>query len=281
MGFKGLLNMKTDGIPAKLGYYVFDLFDPQNMLIKLENGVIPITISKTTWKPGPIECYYSGPLTTLKLLYVDTIQCDSVHIICERPCIASWSMDILRRREAIEIFTGGFGIGNAVKPLVDAQCEDSSRENEESDIKRYLDGIEHIFNRLKTLKSDFDEILKKARTSYPASVEFEGWQKNLIDLVVDDNMDCDASMNMPLAKSGGTKQASTSDSWQGVMEGAQDIVETPTQFFSHVEIIKRVEKAIKVYEKLQMLDFSLGLTQELGEVADAKENDPNRKCCGS
>ncbi|KVH88204.1 hypothetical protein Ccrd_024406 [Cynara cardunculus var. scolymus] len=203
MGFKGLLNMKTDGIPAKLVYYVVDSFDPQNMLIKLENGVIPITvkkiydvigapigeatldslvndnceISKTRWKPVPIECYYSGPLTTLILLYVDTIQCDVVRIICERPCIVSWSMDILRRWESIEIYTGGFGIGNVVEPLVDAQREDRSRENEEIDIKRYLDEVEHTFNMLKPLKSDFDEILKKGRTRYPASVEFDVWQK--------------------------------------------------------------------------------------------------------
>ncbi|KVH96500.1 hypothetical protein Ccrd_001413, partial [Cynara cardunculus var. scolymus] len=46
MGFEGLLNMKTDGIPAKLGYYVVDSFDSQNMLIKLENTVIPITVKK-------------------------------------------------------------------------------------------------------------------------------------------------------------------------------------------------------------------------------------------
>ncbi|KVH94959.1 hypothetical protein Ccrd_002973 [Cynara cardunculus var. scolymus] len=156
----------------------------------------------------------------MKFLYVDNIQCDVVHIIRERPCITSWSMDILRRRESIEISTGGFRIGNVVEPLVDAQREDRSRENEEIDIKRYLDEVEHTFNMLKTLKSDSDEILKKGMTRYPTSMEFDVWQKKLIDLVVNDKMDCDASMNMPIAKSCGTKQASTSDLWQGVTRGA-------------------------------------------------------------
>ncbi|KVH99382.1 hypothetical protein Ccrd_022387 [Cynara cardunculus var. scolymus] len=158
----------------------------------------------------------------MKLLYVDTIQCDVVHIIWERPCIASWSMDILRRRESIEIPTGGFGIGNVAEPLVDAQREDRSRENEEIDIK------------------------------------------------------CDTKMNMSVAKTCGTKQASTSDAWQGVMGGAQEIVETLTQFFSNPETIEGVDKTIKVYEKLQMSDFSFGLTQEFDDVSDLKENAPNR-----
>ncbi|KVI07850.1 hypothetical protein Ccrd_013785 [Cynara cardunculus var. scolymus] len=60
------------------------------------------------------------------------------------------------------------------------------------------------------------------------------------------------------------------------MDGAQEIVETPTQFFSNPETIKGVDKIIKVYEKLQMPDFSLGLTQEFEEVVDPKENAPNR-----
>ncbi|KVH99472.1 hypothetical protein Ccrd_022294 [Cynara cardunculus var. scolymus] len=46
MGFEGMLNMKTDGIPAKLGYYVVDSFNSKNMMIKLENGVIPVTVKK-------------------------------------------------------------------------------------------------------------------------------------------------------------------------------------------------------------------------------------------
>ncbi|KVH87884.1 hypothetical protein Ccrd_024803 [Cynara cardunculus var. scolymus] len=122
----------------------------------------------------------------MKLLYVDTIRCDTVHIIRERPCITSWSMDLLRRRESIQLSTGCFEIGNVAETLVDEQHEDRPRENEEIDIKRYLDEVEHTFNMLKTLMSDFDRILKKGRTRYPTSVEFDVWEKKLIDLVMPD-----------------------------------------------------------------------------------------------
>ncbi|KVH96499.1 hypothetical protein Ccrd_001412 [Cynara cardunculus var. scolymus] len=97
----------------------------------------------------------------MKLLYVDTIRCDVVHMIRERPCIASWSIDLLRRRESIELSIGGFGISNVAETLVDEQHEDRPRENKEIDIKRYLDEVEHTFSMFKTLKSDFDRILKK------------------------------------------------------------------------------------------------------------------------
>ncbi|KVI04518.1 hypothetical protein Ccrd_017165 [Cynara cardunculus var. scolymus] len=43
---KGREDNVKDGIPAKLGYYVVDSFDSQNMLIELENGVILITVKK-------------------------------------------------------------------------------------------------------------------------------------------------------------------------------------------------------------------------------------------
>ncbi|KVH98681.1 hypothetical protein Ccrd_023091, partial [Cynara cardunculus var. scolymus] len=198
-------------------------------------------------------------------------------MIRERPCIASWSMDLLRRRESIEFSTGGFEIGNVAETLVDEQQEDRPRENEEIDIKRYLDEVEHTFNMLKTLKSDFDRILKKGRTRYPTSVEFDVWEKKLIDLVVIDKMDVDTSMNMSLAKNCGTKQASTSDPWQCVTGGAQEIVETPTQFVSNPETIKGVDKTIKIYDKLHMPDFSLSFTQEFEEVAEPKETAPNKE----
>ncbi|KVH94963.1 hypothetical protein Ccrd_002968 [Cynara cardunculus var. scolymus] len=281
MGFEGLLNMKTDGIPAKLGYYVVDSFDSKNMMIKLENGVIPVTVKKIHEMIGaPIGGAQLDSLVNdnCGLLYVDTIRCDAVHMIRERPCIASWSMDLLRRRESIELSTGGFGIGNVAETLVDEQHEDRPRENEEIDIKRYLDEVEHTFNMFKTLKSDFDQILKKNEgLNTPTLWSLMFGKKKLIDLVVIDKMDVDTSMNMSLAKSCGTKQASTSDPWQGVTGGAQEIVETPTQFFSNPETIKGVDKTIKIYEKLQMPDFSLGLTQEFEEVAEPKETAPNKE----
>ncbi|PWA63269.1 hypothetical protein CTI12_AA355460 [Artemisia annua] len=43
MGFRGLLDMKLDGIPSKIGFYVVDLFNPERMEITLRNSCIMIT----------------------------------------------------------------------------------------------------------------------------------------------------------------------------------------------------------------------------------------------
>lgn len=43
MGFGKILDMKVDGIPSKLGFYVVDRFDEKKMEIRLENGSIKIT----------------------------------------------------------------------------------------------------------------------------------------------------------------------------------------------------------------------------------------------
>lgn len=43
MGFEGLLDMKLDGIPSKIGFYVVDQFNPVKMEIKLRNSSIVIT----------------------------------------------------------------------------------------------------------------------------------------------------------------------------------------------------------------------------------------------
>lgn len=42
MGFGSLLSMKLDGIPAKLGFFVVDNFNPESMEIILKKGVIKI-----------------------------------------------------------------------------------------------------------------------------------------------------------------------------------------------------------------------------------------------
>lgn len=41
MGFGNLLDVKLDGIPSRLGFYVVDKFDPEKMEIKLRNGALP------------------------------------------------------------------------------------------------------------------------------------------------------------------------------------------------------------------------------------------------
>ena len=47
MGFEGLLDMKLDGIPSKIGFYVVDQFNPDSMEIKLRNSSI---YKATDWR---------------------------------------------------------------------------------------------------------------------------------------------------------------------------------------------------------------------------------------
>ena len=44
MGLDTLLGMKTDGIPARLGFVIVDKLDTNEMKLKLRNGVIDITL---------------------------------------------------------------------------------------------------------------------------------------------------------------------------------------------------------------------------------------------
>ncbi|PWA64182.1 hypothetical protein CTI12_AA346920 [Artemisia annua] len=43
MGFGGMLDMKLDGIPSKMGFYVVDNFNPETMELKVNNHSIVIT----------------------------------------------------------------------------------------------------------------------------------------------------------------------------------------------------------------------------------------------
>ncbi|KAI3680917.1 hypothetical protein L6452_35696 [Arctium lappa] len=66
--------------------------------------------SKDQWrKEISSETFYSGTITFLLLLYVDITQCTKFVVERTRPTICVWNMELLRRREYLELTDGGFG----------------------------------------------------------------------------------------------------------------------------------------------------------------------------
>ena len=52
IGLGCLLEMKLDGIPSQMGYYVVDNFDPANMRLKLKNGSLEVSLESVHRIPG-------------------------------------------------------------------------------------------------------------------------------------------------------------------------------------------------------------------------------------
>ncbi|KAI3757626.1 hypothetical protein L6452_05168 [Arctium lappa] len=66
--------------------------------------------SKDQWRREiSSETFYSGPITFLLLLYADITRCKKFDVERTRPTICVWNMELLRRREYLELTDGGFG----------------------------------------------------------------------------------------------------------------------------------------------------------------------------
>ncbi|KAL8255466.1 hypothetical protein R6Q59_030533 [Mikania micrantha] len=65
---------------------------------------------KKGWKRNP-NYQFSGAITILTLIYVDSISCNGINEIRTMDPISFWTMENLSRREELEMKAGGFGLG--------------------------------------------------------------------------------------------------------------------------------------------------------------------------
>ncbi|KAJ9553673.1 hypothetical protein OSB04_017718 [Centaurea solstitialis] len=317
MGFGKLLDMKVDGIPSKLGYYVVDRFDEKKMEIRLENGSIKITkdsirdmlgvpnggvelkslqgtetddtilkewkkqygktlirpadvmreiivsedaglnfklnflilvsntmaegmkmgicninilsyiredtiirnidwcsyiwdclkVSKLGWRREVEICFYTGPLTFLTLLYLDTTKCKKVTVVRQRPAVKCWSMELMRQREFAEIDAGGFGLGDFEDPwncqklmmkeflqlngarvvkkvrrrMMDVVILHHQLRLSINDVYShgYLLKLESTFSCLMAEKMKMESTLRKALTKFPETSKLNEWKTKL------------------------------------------------------------------------------------------------------
>ncbi|KAL8252490.1 hypothetical protein R6Q59_036183 [Mikania micrantha] len=52
---------------------------------------------------------FTGPLTILKLLYVESFECKGIKLDPRKQAISFWTKVVLKRRERLEIRDGGSG----------------------------------------------------------------------------------------------------------------------------------------------------------------------------
>ncbi|KAJ9556428.1 hypothetical protein OSB04_011042 [Centaurea solstitialis] len=285
LGLGSIANMTTDGVPDKLAYYVVDVLDPSNMYLKVNTGVILVTIqsihellglptggvdlieatdspfglnlvkdwkqqfqkanvrpsdvsrlilksdssgfmfkvnflvlftslmmdcyssgicnfsflskieneqmlsnidwceylyeslrtSKEKWKPNNPECFYSGPLTYLLLLYVNATISKRVFVSSrvspQSPAITVWNLGLLRKRQTTEIEDGGFGL----LPIKESYMQNIQNPKNESIKSPTTPPMEPS----KEAKMEAEETLETAVSKYPDDALYDKYKIEL------------------------------------------------------------------------------------------------------
>ncbi|GJU67627.1 RNA-directed DNA polymerase, eukaryota [Tanacetum coccineum] len=78
-----------------------------------------LPLCKDGWKKELQNNFFCGPVTLLTMIYVDGVQCKSLPMSRRRPPTSDWSGEVLKEREAEEIASGGFGLGEKEGPFVE------------------------------------------------------------------------------------------------------------------------------------------------------------------
>lgn len=86
--------------------------------------------SKVGWNSESDASFYTGPITFLTLLYLDTTRCHGVDHKKIKPALKGWNTEMMKKREKLEISIGGFGRGELDEKYV--EIEESSTKKEDS-----------------------------------------------------------------------------------------------------------------------------------------------------
>ncbi|KAJ0485815.1 hypothetical protein HanHA89_Chr14g0572631 [Helianthus annuus] len=105
---------------------------------------------KDGWKRYDPDSPFSGPLTLLALLYVDRVKCTGLEVDRSINPIVLWNKNELKKRERLEIKTGGFGRGSLHEVAVvkrdfrktELRVNDEVLNNEIESITKHLDVME-------------------------------------------------------------------------------------------------------------------------------------------
>ncbi|CAI9297322.1 unnamed protein product [Lactuca saligna] len=246
IGLGHLLNMKVDGCASIMGHYTISNFDADRMVLNLYHGEIPINrqvihemlglpLGNVTIKSMPYrEVIYDMIIVwtkqfddednirpravqqvimqstradlLFKLLYVESVRCESVKIVRGRPTICFWNVDKLRERERVECRTIGLGMGELQEPFqVINEASGTSNGNDAGGVKssgRRCKGNqgEEIFSgsgesveaTISTIKEMYDILLQQKKVledklndafkKYPENQLVKEWKNKVNDL---------------------------------------------------------------------------------------------------
>lgn len=145
---------------------------------------------KNTWSGRDDKEFFSGPMTTLVLMYVDSIKCDVPPVRRVKPAIKAWSSELLKMRVEAETELGGLGVADFAEPY------DENQENEDEvemtdvvpqspvRIEEYLSLLDDTHNQLVSLKTKFNTALDKACLKFPEEASLDDWRTKQLDFVL-------------------------------------------------------------------------------------------------
>ncbi|VFQ84980.1 unnamed protein product [Cuscuta campestris] len=105
IGFGSMLKIKLTELPAKLGFWVVEKFNPRSSSIELADGTkVRVTVDD-------IRHVLGLPCGRAKVFYVDRVVLYRRDVERMSPAFLGWTSKILRDRENNEVRAGGFGLG--------------------------------------------------------------------------------------------------------------------------------------------------------------------------
>ncbi|VFQ77915.1 unnamed protein product [Cuscuta campestris] len=105
IGFGSMLKIKITELPAKLGFWVVEKFNPRSSSIVLADGTkVRVTVDD-------IRHVLGLPCGRAKVFYVDRVVLYRRDVERMSPAFLGWTSKILRDRENNEVKAGGFGLG--------------------------------------------------------------------------------------------------------------------------------------------------------------------------
>ncbi|KAJ9554626.1 hypothetical protein OSB04_018671 [Centaurea solstitialis] len=106
--------------------------------------------AKNAWSSKVNMCFYTGPITFLMLLYVDSTSCEAVPHKRVIPAIREWKTSMLNERQRYELNNGGFG-----------KLKLNNQEAEVFQVNLIIQSEEEI---LKDIDNDLDYLSEKKKS---------------------------------------------------------------------------------------------------------------------
>ncbi|KAK1415137.1 hypothetical protein QVD17_30909 [Tagetes erecta] len=120
---------------------------------------------KVNWKKNDVQSYFTGPITVLLLIYLEASSFKRLESPVHVSAMSFWTLENVKKRESLEIESGGFGLSDVVnlsekRPL---------KDNSELELLKIINDFEVKFLSFKEAKIDIDFILFNGLDKFPNS----------------------------------------------------------------------------------------------------------------
>ncbi|KAJ9541227.1 hypothetical protein OSB04_027733 [Centaurea solstitialis] len=116
--------------------------------------------AKNAWSSKVNMCFYTGPITFLMLLYVDSTSCEAVPHKRLIPAIREWKTSMLNERQKYELNNGGFGKLKLNNQQAEVFQVNLIIQSEEEILKDIDDDLDYLSEKKKSLECKIIEKMK-------------------------------------------------------------------------------------------------------------------------